>query len=131
MEGFEVLIPLAPFIMIIAIVVVPAILKSKERKEMQATLRTAIEKGQPLPPEVIDALSKDNIKPPATAARDLRIGVILLAVSIGIAIFGSVFQFMGDFEGAKASFPIIGLAAIPGMIGVAFCILSVFNKNKD
>jgi len=68
MDGLEVLIPLAPFIMIIAIVVVPAWLKSKERKEMQATLRSAIEKGQPLPPEVIDSLSKDNIKPPATAA---------------------------------------------------------------
>ncbi len=131
MDGFEILIPLAPFIMIIAIVVVPAILKSKERKEMQATLRTAIEKGQPLPPEVIDALSKDNIKPVPTAARDLRIGVILLAVSIGIALLGSTFNFMGGWEEHKAALPIIGLAAIPGMIGLAFVILSFFNKNKD
>ena len=65
----EEFIPIAFFIMIGAIVIVPTWLKSKERKEMQGTLRAAIEKGQPLPPEVIDALSKDNIKPPATAAR--------------------------------------------------------------
>ena len=79
MNDLEILIPLAPFLMVVAIVVVPAWLKSRERKEMQATLRTAIEKGQPLPPEVIDALSRDNIKAPATAGRDLRVGVILLA----------------------------------------------------
>ena len=126
MDGFEVLIPLAPFLMVIAIVVVPAWLKSRERKEMQATLRAAIEKGQPLPPEVIDALSKDNIKPPATAARDLRIGVILLAVSIGIALFGYTFS----FQEWDAFYPITGMAAIPGMIGLAFIILSIFNKNK-
>jgi len=125
-----ILIPLAPFIMVIAIVVVPAILKSRERKEMQATLRAAIEKGQPLPPEVIEALSKDNIKPPATASRDLRVGVILLAVSIGIALFGSAFNFMDGFEETRAVAPIIGLAALPGMIGLAFVILSFFNKNK-
>jgi hypothetical protein len=126
----EELIPIALFAMIAAIVIVPTYLRSKERKEMQATLRAAIDKGQPLPPEVIDALSKDNIKPPATASRDLRLGVILLAVSIGIGLFGYAFNFVGGFDEGKAVAPIIGLAAIPGMIGVAFCILSAFNKNK-
>lgn len=126
MDGFGVLIPLAPFLMVVAIVVIPAWLKSRERKEMQATLRTAIEKGQPLPPEIIDALSRENIKPPATAARDLRIGVILLAVSIGIALFG----YAVSFEEWEAFYPITGMAAIPGMIGLAFIILSAFNKNK-
>ena len=127
----EILIPLAPFIMVIAIVVVPAILKSRERKEMQATLRTAIEKGQPLPPEVIEALSKENIKAPPTAARDMRLGVILVAVSIGIGLFAYAFNFVDGFEEAKAVAPIMGIAAIPGMIGLAFIVLSFFNKNKE
>ena len=127
MEQF---IPIAFFAMIAAIVIVPSYLKGRERKEMQATLRTAIEKGQPLPPEVIDALSKDNLKPPATAARDLRVGVILLAVSIGIAVFGYTFNFVDGFEESRAVAPIIGIAALPGMIGLAFIILSAFNKNK-
>jgi hypothetical protein len=128
MEEF---IPIAFFGMIAAIVIVPTYLKSKERKEMQATLRSAIEKGQPLPTEVIEALSKDNIKPRPTAARDLRIGVILLAVSIGVGLFGYAFNFVGGFEESKAVAPIIGMAAIPGMVGLAFIILSAFNKNKD
>ncbi|MNE35446.1 hypothetical protein D3C80_1292060 [compost metagenome] len=123
MEEF---IPVAFFIMIGAIVIVPSWLKSKERKEMQATLRSAIERGQPLPPEVIDSLSKDNIKPPATAARDLRVGVILLALSLGFALFG----YAVSFAEMDAFYPLVGIAAVPGMIGLAFIVLSFFNKNK-
>ena len=119
-------IPIAFFIMIGAIVLVPAWLKSKERKEMQATLRASIEKGQALPPEIVEALSKENIKPPATATRDLRVGVILLAVSLGVALFG----YMVSFAEMDAFYPIAGSAAVPGMIGLAFIILSFFNKNK-
>jgi len=126
MDGFEILIPLAPFIMVVAIVAIPAWLKSRDRREMQATLRSAIEKGQPLPPEVIESITKDNVKPPATAARDLRTGVILLAVAIGIAIMGYALR----FNAMDAFYAVSGLAAIPGMIGLAFIVLSIFNKNK-
>ena len=127
MNGFEILIPLAPFIMVIAIVAIPAWLKSRDRREMQATLRSAIEKGQPLPPEVIDSISKENAKLPATAARDLRTGVIMLSVAVGVALFG----YAVSFAEMDAYYPIVGIAAIPGMIGLAFIILSFFNKNKD
>jgi hypothetical protein len=55
---FGILIPLAPFLMVAAIVIVPAGCDARAR-EMQATVRAAIEKGQPLPPELVEALSKD------------------------------------------------------------------------
>lgn len=122
----EILIPLAPFIMVIAIVVIPSWLKSRERREMQATLRSAIEKGQPLPPDVIDSLTRQEIKTPATAAKDIRTGVVLIAVSLGIAILGYCIGMMNR----DAYYPIVGAAAIPGMIGLAFVILSFFNKTK-
>ena len=122
-----ILVPLSPFVMVAAIVIIPAWLKSRERREMQQTVRAAIEKGQPLPPELVEALSKD-VRPnrAPSAQRDLRIGVILLSVSIGIALMGSA---IGMVEG-EALFPIVGAATIPGMIGVAFIILSFFNPNK-
>lgn len=122
----EVLVPLAGIAMIVAVTLGPVLIKSRERREMQATLRSAIEKGQPLPPDVIEALSRENVKPVATAARDLRVGVILLAVSIGIALMG----YLISFEEMDAFYPVSGVAAIPGMIGLAFIVLSVFNKNK-
>lgn len=126
MDGFQILIPLAPFIMVVAIVAIPAWLKSRDRREMQETLRRAIEKGQPLPPEVIESITRNNVKPPATAARDLRTGVIMLSVAIGMGIFGYAISF---YE-AEAMYALSGLAAIPGMIGLAFIVLSAFNKNK-
>ena len=123
----EVLIPIMFFAMIAAIVIVPAWLKSKERRDMQATLRASIDKGQALPPEVIDALTRQTVKPPATAGRDLRIGVILLALSLGIA---ATFSFIGFKFGESEAWGFGAFAAIPGAIGLAFIILSAFNKNK-
>lgn len=125
--GAEVLIPLAGIFMIIAVTVGPAWLKSRERLDMQATLRSAVEKGQPLPPELVDALTKEQTRKLPSASRDLRIGVILLALSAGVA---GAFLMLGYGADNDATY-VAGFAAIPGMIGLAFIVLSFFNKNKD
>lgn len=123
-----ILVPLSPFIMVAAIIIVPAWLKSRERREMQETVRTAIEKGQPLPPELIEALTKEVKVPKVSSAhRDMRIGVILLAVATGVALLGASLAMVED----DALFPLVGSATIPGMIGIAFIILSFFNPNKN
>lgn len=125
----EDLIPLVavsmPFIMVIAIVVVPAMLKSRERREMQATLRAAIEKGQPLPPEIVDAMTK-NVKVAPTSLSDIRTGIIWLAVGLGIGLVG----FIAGYEDADFFNPGLAFAAIPSVIGLAFIALSFFNPNK-
>ena len=113
--------------MIAAIVLVPSWLKSRERREMQATLRASVEKGQPLPADVIEALSRQNIRTPATATRDLRWGVILLASALGI---GVTFYTLGIYVDPEIT-AFGAWAAIPGFIGLAFIVLSLFNKNKD
>ena len=122
-----ILIPLAPFLMVAAIVIVPAWLRTRERREMQATVRAAIEKGQPLPPELVEALSKD-VRPRAASSshRDMRIGVVLLFVAGGVALTGSALGQINDY----AMYGTLSGAAIPGMIGLAFVILSFFNPNK-
>lgn len=124
--GPEIIVPVALFAMICAVVCVPLYLKSKERLEMQATLRLAIEKGQPVPQEVIEALTR-NVKSPPTRLRDLRTGVIWLAVGVGVGLatyFGDFISGSGDFDG-------FGIACIPAVIGVAFIVLSFFNPNKE
>ncbi len=122
---FTILIPISMFAMIGAIVIVPSWLKSRERSEMQSTLRAAIDKGQPLPTEIIDAMTK-NVKVAPTSLSDLRTGVLWLAVGLGLAAMG----YMIGFEEAEAFHPIAGIAAIPGIIGVAYIVLSFFNPNK-
>lgn len=123
----------AVFGTITAIIVGPSYLKSRERREMQETVRRAIDKGQPLPPEVIDAMTKDVAKNLPSSTRDIRRGIIWLAVGVGIAAF-SLINGMGwsnDGWENHVGNGMLGLAAIPVTIGLAFIVLSFFNKNKD
>jgi len=124
--GPEIIVPIGAFAMVVAIVVLPFYFKSRERREMQRTLRTAIEKGQPMPPEVIDAMTK-TVKLPPTRLRDLRTGVIWLAIGVGVA--GATY--FGDFIHGDHDFDGFGIACIPAVIGVAFIVLSFFNPNKE
>jgi hypothetical protein len=122
---------LAVFGTITAIIVGPSWLKSRERREIQTTVRTAIDKGQPLPPEVIEALSKDITKNLPSRTKDIRRGIIWLAVGIGIAAF-SLINDMGDRDWSdNVGDGMLAFAVIPATIGLAFLILSFFNKNRD
>jgi hypothetical protein len=126
----------AVFGTITAIVVGPTYFKSRERREMQATVRAAIDKGQPLPPEVIEALSTEASKNIPSRTRDIRRGIIWLAVGVGMAAFSLVNETLGHHgddwsDGPNFDGSLLGLSAIPITIGLAFIVLSFFNKNKD
>jgi hypothetical protein len=121
---------------IVAIILGPTYFKSRERRELQATVRAAIDKGQPLPPEVIEAMGKEATKNVPSRTRDIRRGIIWLATGVGIAAFGLVgdLGWRGDDWGGPAGHignGLLGVACIPVTIGLAFLVLSFFNKNKD
>jgi len=124
----EILIPISLFAMIAALVIVPRYFKSMERQKMAETVRVAIEKGQPLPNELIDALSTNVRSPglPASPQRDLRTGIIWMGVGVGLAGMG----FAISFEEPDALFPFLGIAAFPIFIGLAFIALGLLNKTK-
>ena len=132
MELTPILIVAIVFSAITAIIFGPSYLKSREKREVQQTVRHAIDKGQDLPPELIDAMTRDVASKLPSRTRDLRRGVIWLAVGIGFAAF-SYLSNLGwndhDMEGASAA--MMGLAAIPATIGLAFIVLSFFNPNKE
>ena len=121
----EILIPLGFFAMITAIVIVPRYLKSLERQRLQDTLRASIEKGAELPQEVVQALTSDA-KPPPSPYRDLRAGIIWLGVAVGFAALG----FAVSFEEPDALYPLLGVAAFPGFIGLALVALSFISRGK-
>lgn len=105
--------------------IVPRYFKNREREKMQDTIRAAIDKGQQLPPDLIEAMTRD-VRPASTAQRDIRLGVIWLAIAAGLGAMGWV---AGDYtdDGIQAT---VALAAIPGVIGLAFIVLSFFNKSR-
>lgn len=123
----------AVFGTITAIVFGPTYLKSREKREMQATLRHAIDKGQELPAEVIEAMTRDVARSLPSRTRDIRRGIIWLAVGVGLAAFGLINDMGWDNDGWEGHFGngMLGVAAIPVTIGLAFIVLSFFNKNKD
>lgn len=120
----EILIPISLFAMIAAIVIVPRYLKSLERQKLQDTLRASIEKGAALPPEVIEALTSDVKKP--SPYRDLRAGIVWLGIAVGFAAMG----FAVSFEEPDALYPMLGVAAFPGFIGLALIALYFVTDKK-
>lgn len=107
-------------------VIAPAILlaiffwlRFKGRQDTQETIRTALDKGQELSPELIDRLGH----PKAPKDKDFRLGIIWLAVAIGIAMFGFV------IPEEEATRPLLGIAAFPCAIGIAYLILNKFAKK--
>ena len=121
----EILIPITLFVMIAAIVIFPSYFKSQERQRMAEALRSSIDKGEPLPPEVVTAISS-NVKAPPSPARDLRTGIIWIGVAVGLAVMGVVI----GVEEPDATYPMLGIAAFPGFVGLAFVVLGLINRNK-
>lgn len=125
----EILIPISMFAMIAAIVILPRYFKSQERQKVAETLRVAMEKGQALPPEIIEAMSADVRSPglPASPQRDLRTGIIWMGIAAGLVSLGLVV----GMEEPDATYWMVGIASFPGFIGLAFIILGLINKPKS
>lgn len=120
-----ILIPLGFFAMIAAIVIVPKYFKSRERERIQETVRAAIDKGQGLPPEVIESITRD-FKPVSTPVHDIRAGIIWLAIAAGIAIMGYSIAWTSDEGDVMSVF--LGIAAIPGLVGLVYLALAGVNS---
>jgi hypothetical protein len=118
-----------PIVIVALVFGVPALVlvifmgvRSKDRAEMQKTIRMSIEKGQPLPPELIDDLRDTRKGRGRSPMRDIRAGIILMAVAGGMTAWNYI-----DHGGPS------GIAAIPGLIGVALLILGIIGNitRKD
>jgi Na+/proline symporter len=108
-----------------SIFIVPRYFKSRERQKLQDTIRLAIEKGQELPPDLLEAMTRD-IRPASSRTRDIRTGIIWMFIAAGIAGFGLAIGYYSD----EAIPPFLGIAAIPGAIGLAYVVLSFFNPKR-
>lgn len=128
------LVPIMGILMIIAIVIGPMWIRSyyaeRDRAQMHETLRIAYEKGQPVPPELIEALQSRVGQPAPSstgAERDLRRAVVLIFVGLGLAGLGYGLWYgisSTSYVGAYVTGGVVaGAGAIPGMIGVAYLIL--------
>jgi len=120
-------VPIVFFVAVAAIFIVPAWFKSQERMRLHETLKASIDRGQPIPAEVIEAITSDvKVKRPPSPDRDLRVGIIWLGVGIGLAAMGLAI----GFDEPDATYPMLGLAAFPGFIGLAFIGISFLGRGR-
>jgi hypothetical protein len=112
-----------------AIVIAPLYFRSQERQRMQETLRAAIERGEAIPTDLADALSKTaatRLAAPPSPSRDLRTGLIWLGVAVGLASMGGALS----FEDPDTLYPFLGFAAFPAFIGVAFIVMWAVARDR-
>lgn len=117
----EELIPISMFVGLTLVLALFLWFRYKNRSDMQQTIRLALDKGQELSPELIDRLGH----PKAGRDRDLRLGLIWLALAAGLALCGVA---VPDPTGNALRGCLAG-AAFPFAIGVAYMIIWRFAER--
>jgi hypothetical protein len=93
----------------------------RARADAQGTIRTALEKGQQLSPELLERLMDPAARRLDRREVDFRRGVILAALGVGIAVIG--YATMPTLREALA------IAALPFTVGVAYVLLWKFSPG--
>lgn len=131
----SVIVPVAFFAAVAAVVIFPTYFRYLERGRMHETLRLAVERGQPIPPEFITALQSNVVvRPPPGPDRDLRNGIILLAWGLGFCGLGYGLWYglmsVNDISAYITGGSVAGIGAIPGLIGVAYLVLWGMQRGR-
>lgn len=114
-------IPIVMLISVAAVFIVWFYLKFRSRLETQQTFRLALEKGSELSPEFIKQLAE----PEPSKDRDLRRGLIWVALGVAMATFGLT---LGEPDATQ---PLLASSAFPGSIGIAYLIMYFYGTKKE
>jgi hypothetical protein len=115
------MIPITGFIALMVVLCLFFWFRYRTRNDMQTTIRTAIDKGQELSPDIIDRLST----PKAPKNKDLRLALLWIALALGMGVFGYVIP---DDDGQQV---LLGVAAFPFFIGLAYLIMYRFSDKSS
>lgn len=113
------LVPITLFVSLALIAGLLIYFRFRTRREVQQTLRSAIDKGQELTPEILERIGE----PRRPAQADLRRGVIAISLGAGCAAFGLV---LGEQDAVQ---PLLAIAAFPFLVGLAYLSLWLFREK--
>ena len=113
-----VLIPVVAIVFSLSIPIAAIIIDHFNRKSKMRVIEKAIEKGVTL-----EGLSLEDKKGPRVPYRS---GMIALAAGIGLGVLGLL---IGQ-QDSDALYPILGVGAIPALIGVALIINDKINYDR-
>ena len=124
MDGPEILIPLAFFAFLTAVIVIPIWLREKTKQSAHGLIKQAIERGEKVDPDLITRLSEAPAKKQDRPRQTLGNAVIMIALAIGLTAatyFGD-----GGFHGFDGK---MIAAAILGALGFGFLVLAIVDYN--
>ena len=119
----EELIPIVMFISLAVVLIFLFWFRWRARDGMQQTIRMALDKGHELTPEIIDRLGH----PKAGKYKDLRLGVIWLAIAVGLALIAVAIP----DDGGDAMRGTLAGAALPFAIGMGYLVLHRFTSKEE
>jgi hypothetical protein len=112
-DGVEdIIVPVSLFVAVAATYALKYYFNFRSRREVQATIRAAIERGEPLTPQLLDRLAPPERPPNA----DLRRGLIGIGIGLALAGFGAVL-------GGSTLRPMAAVGALPFLVGIAYLFL--------
>jgi hypothetical protein len=124
--GSEIFVFIGFFAMIVSLAWLFQHFALRKRTEAFQTLRLAIEKGQPLTPETLEAMARIS-----SPIADLRRGIVFVAIAAGFATFASIIGWNATGEFRDVVRGLYGVATFPLFIGLAFLGLHFFaNESK-
>jgi len=118
-----VLVPAVVFGSVVGIIWLVQAYGARKARDVQETIRKAMEGGQQLTPELIKALGA----PRRQRGGDLRSGIIWLAMGLGLAGFGVALGYFAE----EARYVFLGIAAFPGFIGMALIAIHFALSGKS
>ena len=122
LEMLGIMVPIILFIAIAIVLCVYFYLRHRTSQSIQETVRAAIEQGQQLTPEILERLGQAPLRAKSANA-DLRRGVILITVGLGIAAFGAL------LGGGIPPELLYAIGSVPFLIGIAYLGLWRFDKS--
>lgn len=114
----DVLIPVTFMAAVAAVFIVYFYFNSRNKQILHDTVKSALEKGDTLSPDLVDHLAAAT---PKTPENDLRRGIILLAFGLATALFGE--YFIHEEE-------VVGMAIFPLLIGLGYGLMYWLGKRN-
>jgi hypothetical protein len=132
----DVVVPFIIFGSALAVILMPIYWRTMERKRVLEAVRDMANGGTPMSPDLVASLlAPMQQQPIPNRLRDIRRGVVLLALALAMAIIGFVAYVIaantgGGREAVAVGSGVAAVGAIPGCVGLAFLILGL-NQKAD
>jgi hypothetical protein len=129
------LIPFIIFGSALAVILLPIYWRAQMRRRVLDTIKEMAGSASPMSPDLIASLMAPLPANRPSRQRDIRLGYILIALAVGIAIVGVAAYIIAFNTGGGREAPAVGagvaaVGAIPGCIGIALLLLGLNQKPE-